>query len=286
MNGNTTFHHDLMSIITSIGCKYSRRKGSTHTVSLKDRQAPLSHHSFSQRGLCLAEIPDEEFAADIPRGAPNLCPVLSGGKRQSTDSHDLLGSYHEGIFISITGNNSPKLGVYPRPVHYRQRRATSRPGHCDASKLSCVAGQCGPTIRFWDEGLSRAAPFGTKARLRQPISGVKPALRCLVWDTGCGRDCARRFWWKAALALSHSGCERSCAFVSGCGRATLDRLIWDAPAAAIIGLWSGGPPGAASWEPYHHMIHLMDTARHPFPVDIFASQSFQDRRTNVTWEGS
>jgi len=102
MNNNTTFHHNLISIITSIGTNTPGEKD-RHTVSPKDRQAPSSHHSFSQRGLCLVEIPNEEFTADIPRGAPNLqVPILSGGERQSTDSHDLLGSYNEGIFIPIT----------------------------------------------------------------------------------------------------------------------------------------------------------------------------------------
>ena len=146
MDSNTTSHDGLMSIITSISANTPGERD-RRTVSPKDRQAPSSHHSFSQRGLCSVEIPNEEFAADIPCSALNLqVPILSGGERQSSDSHDLLGSYNEGIFILITGNNIPRLEVYPRPVHYRQRRATSWPGHCDASKLSRITAQCGPTI--------------------------------------------------------------------------------------------------------------------------------------------
>jgi len=71
MNSDTTFHHGLMSIITSISANTPGERD-RRTVSPKDRQAPSFHHSFSQRGLCLVEIPNEKFAADIPRSAPNL----------------------------------------------------------------------------------------------------------------------------------------------------------------------------------------------------------------------
>lgn len=105
----------------------------------------------------------------------------------------------------------------------------------------------------WDEWLPLAAPFGMRARLRQPISGVdaRPALPRL--------RCGMRFWWKAALALSHSGYERSCAFVSGCGGPPLTALFGTRPPLRqfACGVES------ASWELYHHfglVLNLMESA--------------------------
>ena len=138
-----------MSITASISCNILRGKGPTH--SLLERQTGGLALSFLRPagGLCWVEIPNEEFPADIPRGASNLYVPSFRRKRQITDSSDLLGSYCGGIFTSITGKMTvPSWEVCPRPMYYRQKRATSWPGDCDAFKLSRVAGQCGAGQQF------------------------------------------------------------------------------------------------------------------------------------------
>lgn len=149
-------------------------------MSLKDIQVPSS-----QRGLCWAEIPNEEFAADIPRGAPNLYVTYFPGGSAKVQIL-LISSDHTTKAFSYRSQGITVLSCefYPRPVHYRQKRAASSLGHCDPSKLSRVAGQYGPTIRFWGKWLSRAASFGMRARVRQPISEAEACFRCGMLSFG------------------------------------------------------------------------------------------------------
>ena len=200
-------------------------------MSLKDRQAA----SPCLRPVALVPGGDTQrrIRCRHPAWCPEpLCPVLSGGSAKlrilmiSSDHTMEVFSNHREITV-------PSREVYPRPMYYHQKRATSWPGDCDAFKLSRFAGQCAAGQQFpsglmavsccvmWDQGATVTTHFWSEA--------VKPALRCLDWELRKsilvrGRPGATSFGMLAQLHIRF-------------GRG--GPPSWGAPAAATICLWCG-----------------------------------------------